>query len=148
MDQVEQGSLELTWDQGLSRYLRTTRKLSARCNLELPDFKTRVRFMTRAESKTICVAVRRRNVFARHSWENNCYIRRIRELADTTVVEVLRPGDADDMLEEAKAIATLIERHSVLPSTFTLPRADLHRVRAGLKEHHICRFDEQQTGDF
>ena len=74
--------------------------------------------------------VRRRNVFARHSWENNFYIQRIAELSNTTVIEVLRPGDPDDMLLEAQSISGLLERFAVLSSTFALSRPDFHRVLA------------------
>lgn len=119
------------WDrQDLSRYLRTTSMLSAHCNLELPSLQSRVRFMTVEETSKLSETARRRNVFARHSRENSFYIQRIRELSDSTVIEVLRPGDPDDMLAEAKAVADLLERLAVLSSTFTLRRADLHRALA------------------
>ena len=104
--------------------------LNAQCSLELPALKARVRFLTAQETASLSETARRRNVFARHSWENNFYIQRIRKLSDTTVIEVVRPGDPDDMLSEAQAVAGLLERFAVLSSTFALSRPDLHRVLA------------------
>lgn len=119
------------WDgQDLSRYVRTTWMLNAQCSLELTTFKARVRFMPAQETASFTETARQRNVFARHSWENNFYIQRIGELSNTTVIEVLRPGDPDDMIPEAQAVAVLLERLTVLSSTFILSRPDLHRLLA------------------
>ncbi len=119
------------WDgQDLSRYVRTTWMLNAQCSLELPTLKARVRFLSAQETASLTETARRRNVFARHSWENNFYLQQIGELSNTTVIEVLRPGDPDDMISEAQAVAGLLERLTVLSSTFVLSRPDLHRLLA------------------
>lgn len=119
------------WDApGHSRYVRTTWMLNAQCNLEVPALKARVRFLSAQEAERLAETARRRNVFARHSWENNFYIQRIGELSNKTVIEVLRPGDPDDMLSEAKSVAGLLERLAVLSSTFAFPRSNLHRLLA------------------
>lgn len=104
--------------------------LNAQSSLELPALKARVRFLTAQETTSLTESVRRRNVFARHSWEKNFYIQRIGELSNTTILEVLRPGDPDDMLLEAQATAGLLERFAVLSSTFAVSRPDFHRVLA------------------
>ena len=109
------------WDvQDLSRYVRTTWMLNAQCNLELSAFKARVRFLSDQEAAGLAETARRRNVFARHSWENNFYIQQIFKLSNKTVIEVLRPGDPDDMLSDAQTVAGLLERLAVLSSTFAL----------------------------
>ena len=119
------------WDaQDLSRYVRTTWMLDAQCNLEVPALKARVRFLSDQEAASLAETARRRNVFARHSWENNFYIQQIDKLSNKTVIEVLRPGDPDDMLSVAQTVAGLLERLAVLSSTFALSRSALHRLLA------------------
>jgi Apea-like HEPN len=116
--------------QDLSRYVRTTWMLNAQCNLELPPLKARVRFLSAQETASLSETARRHNVFARQLTGNNFYVQRIGELSNTTVIEVLRPGDPDDMIPEAQAVAGLLERLAVLSSTFVLSRPDLHRLLA------------------
>lgn len=119
------------WDTPeLSRYVRTTWMLNAQCSLEVAALKARVRFLSGQEAELLTASARRRNVFARHSRENNFYIQRIGELSNTTVLEVLRPGDPDDMLSEAESVASQLERLAVLSSTFALQRPDLCRLLA------------------
>jgi hypothetical protein len=102
--------------------------LNAKESLELPAERARIRFLSSQEASNLADSTRRRNVFARHSWENNFYIQRIGELADTTVVEVLRPGDPDDMMAEARSLGDLLERLAVLSTTLAFPRSALHRA--------------------
>ncbi|MBN1135417.1 MAG: hypothetical protein JXM73_02470 [Anaerolineae bacterium] len=71
--------------------------------------------------------IRKRNVFARHSWENNFYVQRARSLAGHTVMEVYCPGDPQDIAEEAERIAGALERVVVLSSTLAVDRPKLHR---------------------
>ena len=79
-----------------SQYLRVTWMLSAETVLKFPDSSS-VRFFGEGEADSLAKKTRKRNVFARHSWENNFYLQRIGELSGHTVIEVFRPGDPQDM---------------------------------------------------
>ena len=82
-----------------SRYIRTTGMLSARAILKFADL-SRIRFFSVREADELAAQVRKRNVFARHSWENNFYLQRVKALADHTVIEVFRQGDPKDIGEK------------------------------------------------
>src|SRR5829696_3986092 len=97
----------------LSCYMRTTWMLSAQGALEIGDL-GRVRFFSKEEARVLAENVQRRNVFARHSWENDFYLRRIDELAEHTIIEIFRPGDPQDMAEEAEEVAGWLEKIAVL----------------------------------
>jgi Apea-like HEPN len=109
-----------------SRYIRTTGMLSARAVLSFAGL-GKVRFFSVREATELAEQVRRRNVFARHSWENNFYLRRVNALADHTVLEVFRPGDPNDIGEKAEQLAMSLERIAVLSSSFTMHRSQLQR---------------------
>jgi len=109
-----------------SQYFRVTWLLSAETALQFPD-SSRVRFFGEDEADSLAQEIRRRNVFARHSWENNFYIQRINELSNHTVIEVFRPGDPQDMAEEAENVADLIEKLAVLSSALALQKHELQR---------------------
>lgn len=111
---------------GPSRYMRTTSMLSAEVDLELPN-SDRIRLFSKAEAGLLAESVRKRNVFARHSWENNFYLNRVSELADQTVVEIFRPGDPRDIAEEAQMAVELVERLAVLSSTVAMTKSELQR---------------------
>jgi hypothetical protein len=83
--------------------------------------------MSQREASEIADAVMRRNVFARHSRENDFYVRRARELGDTTVVELYRPGDPADMSDRAAGFARRLEQLAVISTALTVTRKDLHR---------------------
>jgi hypothetical protein len=110
----------------LSRYIRTTWMLSAGTSLVFDD-RSRVRCFSTKEADELAEKVRKRNVFSRHSWENNFYIQRAKELADHTVIEVVLPGDPQAIAERAEKSARSIERLTVLSSILALGRARLQR---------------------
>ena len=56
----------------LSRYLRETSRIKAEAVLSLPDG-TRVRVISEREAKQMATEIQKRNVFSRHSWENDFY---------------------------------------------------------------------------
>jgi len=51
-----------------------------------------VRYFNEVEARTLSEMVRKRNIFARHSYENNFYIKKINELSNRTIIEVFRSG--------------------------------------------------------
>jgi hypothetical protein len=115
---------------GSSRFIRTTWMLSATRTLDLPNFGARIRLMSMQEAEELADLIRRRNVFARHSYENNFYVQRAHELGEMTIVEVVLPGEPDDVIPRATPLADAIERVAVLSTVFATSRARLHRQLA------------------
>jgi len=120
--------------------------LSAQSELELHD-NAAVRLLSASEADMLVEATRKRNVFARHSWENSFYLQRIKELSNRTVIEVLRPGDPDDMINEAEQFACTLEKLAVLSTSFSMPRHELQR-RLAIGEHRRSVFDITIGRDF
>ena len=79
------------------------------------------------QAQTVAETIRRKNVFARHSWERHFYVDRALELAGRTVIEIFAPGDPKTIGDSAAIEATLVERLLVLASTFSLDRRELQR---------------------
>jgi hypothetical protein len=109
-----------------SRYMRTTWMLSAQTELKLPSSVV-VRRFGKDEALLLAENIRRRNVFARHSRENNFYLQRIAQLASQTVIEVSLPGDPRDMAEEAGEVADLVEKVAILSTTIAATKSELQR---------------------
>jgi hypothetical protein len=122
-----------------SRYVRTTWMLSAQTELILSD-SLAIRVFSRDEAQLLAESVRKRNVFARHSWENNFYLQRIADLADQTVIEVSLPGDPRDMAEAAGEIADLAEKVAVLSVTVAATKSELQR-RLGISSKSRSEVD-------
>jgi hypothetical protein len=111
----------------MSRYLRTTDLFEAAVPLCLP-FDTQICFVSQRETDALTDNVRMRNVFARHSRENNFYLSQIASLANKTVIESLGRGDPDSMIERAQLAAEWAEKTAFLSATLAMPRKELHRV--------------------
>jgi len=123
-----------------SRYLRTTWMLKAEAILTLPDY-SRIHFLEREEVLKLSNLVRKRNVFARHSRENNFYLQRIEVLSDRTVIEVIRPGTPNEMIEEAERVAELLEKVVVLSTTLAMKKnAFQHKLGIKSKPREVIDF--------
>lgn len=109
-----------------SRFIRNTRMLNAQTSLNFLD-SSQLRFLSSDEANLLAEKVRKRNVFSRHSWENNFYYQRAKDLANQTVIEISYPGDPVTIKEKAEEIATQIERITVLSSTLVLKKKDFLR---------------------
>ena len=131
---------------GLSRYIRSCWMLCAQSELQLSD-KTRIRLFPENEADQLAEITRKRNVFARHSWENSFYLQRIKALSNRTVIEVFRLGDPDDMINEAEQFAIALEKLAVLSTTFSMSRSELQR-RLALSEYRRSEFDVTIGRDF
>ena len=107
--------------QDPSRYIRTTGMISAKTNLYFPD-NSRISFLSKQEAEELSILVRKRNVFARHSWENNFYLNRIAKLANHTVIEVFRRGDPNQINERAEKIAETAEKVTILSSVLVIDK--------------------------
>ncbi len=83
---------------------------------------------------------RKRNVFARHSWENSFYLERIKQLDGATVIEVFLEGNLDDVLPKARRAAEVLERLALVSSTLGLRRERTHQLLA-ISSHRRYGFD-------
>jgi hypothetical protein len=79
-------------------------------------------------------------VFARHSWENSFYLKRVGQLQDSTVLEVFRAGSLDQILPVARSIAELVEKIAVISSALGLRRERTHQLVA-ISHHRRSGFD-------
>lgn len=143
---LDGGETATTASQKLSRYLRTSWILAADAVLQLGDG-TAVRFFPSEEADKLVAEIRKRNVFARHSWETNFYLQRASALANRTVIEVNRPGHPDDMIDEAEHTANLVERLALLSGILSLSRKSMQSQLA-IREHRRSEFDLTIGPDF
>ena len=120
--------------------------LSAETVLKFAD-SSNIRWFSAAEAEKLAEQVRKRNVFARHSWENNFYIQRVRGLADHTVIEVFRPGDPKGMSNEAERVASTLEKLTILSSTTILGKVHLQR-KLGISSQPRTETDFVSSQDF
>ena len=134
------------WDSGASHYIQTTRILSTQGNYQIAD-KASLRYFSADEAKQVAERASKRNVFARHSYENNFYVQRIESLANSTIIEVIRPGLPDQIIPEAQKVAGLIECVGVLCSALTFSRAAMHK-RMGISQHKGSTVDLTIGPDF
>ena len=107
-----------------SRYLRNTWMISAEKPIIFPD-NSSIRYFSGFEANNLSEMIRKRNVFARHSWENNFYIQRIAQLSNHTVIEVYRDGDPRDIREEVQQVADKIEKLTLVSSTLVVRKSVL-----------------------
>jgi len=122
-----------------SRYIQTTHLFNATTVQCFPQ-DTQIRLFSDEEGETLWSQVRKRNVFARHSRENNFYLQRIRYLANKTVIETLRPGDPDDMMHEAQVAAEWAEKIALVSLALVIDRKKLHR-RLGMDVLRMSEMD-------
>lgn len=110
----------------MTRHLQTTHLFHAEESLILPEHTT-IRYCSADEALELATSARKRNVFARHSWESNFYVQKLESLGGTTLIETLRPGDPDDILSEARIAADVAEKVSLLSTVLVTPRRSLLR---------------------
>jgi hypothetical protein len=99
-----------------------------------------VRRILASESSALAEQTRKRNAFARHSWENSFYLKRVGQLQDSTVIEVFRSGSLDQVLPAARSLAELVEKVAVISSALGLKRQRTHQL-AALSPHRRYGFD-------
>lgn len=107
-----------------SRYIRTTWMFVADETLSFSD-NSIIRSFSIAEASKLSEAVRKRNVYARHSYENDFYINKIKELSNHTVIELFRSGDPKQIREEAEEAASKIEKITFLSSILVVKKEEL-----------------------
>lgn len=106
-----------------SRFMRNTWMIAAQQPLVFND-RSSVRYLALDEANNLARALRRYNMPARVPYQNNFYIDRVLELANGTVIEVLREGSPQAIREEAAHVADLIEMLVLLSSTFDFGRVE------------------------
>jgi hypothetical protein len=113
--------------EALSRYMRTTRLFRSSAILSLPD-DVQIRLFAQDESEELKGLTRKRNVWVRNSWENHFYLKRIESIANSTIIEVFRPGDPDDMMAEAAWSADWAEKVAFLSSSLAFQRKAQYKL--------------------
>jgi Apea-like HEPN len=111
----------------LSRYMRTTHLFRTSVPLTFSD-ETEIRLFTPEESQQLWKLTRQQNVFARHTGEDNFYLKRIKAMANKTIIEVFRPGDPDDMIRQAEDAAEWAEKVALLSSSLAIRRKELYKL--------------------
>jgi hypothetical protein len=122
-----------------SQFLRTTWLLSATKPLELRARYASLRRISAEENNALADQVRRRNIFARHSRENSFYLQRVQQLANTTIIEVLRSGPLDSVLPMARTLARVVEKVAFLSSILGPRRERTHHLLA-ISQHRRYGF--------
>jgi hypothetical protein len=125
---------------GSTRFLKTTWLLSAQAPLRLEGNTLSIRRIETPECDWMLLQARKRNVFARHSWENSFYLKRIEELRDSTVIEIFGSGVIDAFNPKARVKAELLEKIAFISSTLGLKRKRLHQL-LGISGHRRYGFD-------
>lgn len=100
--------------------------LNAQNDLKLSDF-SRVRYFSESEALKLAELIQKRNVFSRHSYENNFYYQRAKDLANKTIIEICQQGNPNDIEDETKGAADLLEKLAVLSTTLVLRKKKLLR---------------------
>jgi hypothetical protein len=114
--------------------------LSASEPLNIPHLRASIRYFSDNESQVLAATAKKRNIFARHSWENNFYVQRIESLADNTVIELFRRGQPDETIPFAQIMTDFLEKLAVLSTTLVTARGVLHRQLA-ISPHRRPYFD-------
>ncbi len=122
-----------------SRYIRNTWMIAANKSLNFRD-NSAVRYFNEVEASKLSEMVRKRNIFARHSYENNFYIKRINELSNRTIIEVFRSGDPQEIREDIEEIANQIEKIVLLSATLVVKK-DRFLKKLGIHSKHRSELD-------
>lgn len=109
-----------------SRYLRVIPNFYSKSILELSE-NVSVLFMNKLENESLSNKVRKRNVFARHSWENNFYIDRLTTFCDKTVISIVQSGTPQDMQASASELSEFVEHLLIIGTIFSLDREALQK---------------------
>ncbi|MDH5732976.1 MAG: HEPN domain-containing protein [Candidatus Bathyarchaeota archaeon] len=133
---------EAVWinSEKYSRYIQTTSKLSSQIPLILTKLDARIHLFTSDEAKGLADIIQRRNIFARHSWENSFYVSRTLNLANRTVIEVLRAGDPDEIIAESQRAVDIIQKVALLSCALAIRRKRFQHL-LGIEPYRSDEFD-------
>jgi len=103
--------------------------LSATRVLDMPNFGARIRLMSMQEAEELADLIRRRNVFARHSREDNFYVQLAHELGGSTIIEIVLPGQPAVLRAHGGVWHNKHRAQGVVPPTSIDPEA--HWTQSG-----------------
>ena len=123
----------------LSRYVRTTVYLRPLKKLPILE-NASIGVLSAEEVAIMAERARRGHLFSRLHWQNSFYVERIQALAERAVIDILLPGEPDEILRAATNLADSIEDSLLLSSGLVLERGRFQRL-LGLKESNDSVFD-------
>jgi hypothetical protein len=109
-----------------SRYLRVIPYLYSKSIFELSP-NVSILFINKFENETLLDKVKKRNVFARHSWENNFYVERLSHFCEKTVISIVKSGTPQDIQALACELSEYVEHILIVATIFSLDRESLQR---------------------
>lgn len=104
-----------------SRYLRVIPYLYSKSIFELSQ-NVSILFINKFENETLLAKVKKRNIFARHSWENSFYIDRLSHFCEKTVISIIQPGTPQDIQAFACELSEYVEHILIIATIFSLDR--------------------------
>ena len=105
-------------------YMRTTSLFHAVVPVLFPDG-TRIRYISQADCDSLCEILRNRNPFSRHRADRDFYYKRAAAFANTTVIEVARPGLPDDVRAVVAEASDVAEQVSLIAASLVLKKPQL-----------------------
>ena len=111
-----------------SKYVQTTLKLSTELTFDFPKLCARLKSYSRSDANKLATEIRKRNVFARHSWENSFYVNRATELSNRTAIEIYRRGQPDEIIDESQKVASTFENVAILSSILVIKRGKYQKL--------------------
>lgn len=123
-----------------ARFIRTTWSLVAKERIDIPSLALSIRKISAIESADLAMRARKRNVFARHSWENNFYVERLSSLSESTAIEVFTEGPLNHAMKSAADLVDVVEKVVLLSAVLGLSRGEMQRLLA-ISPHRRFGFD-------
>jgi len=122
----------------ISTFYKTSWYFDALKTLELPN-ETKIKYFGKQNANDLKAVIRSRNVFTRHSWENNYYLNQVDKLGDQTIVEVILSGEPKDTIDFTSHVADSAEKVVLLSTIFTQKKEKFSKLLGitELKENEI-----------
>lgn len=117
-----------------SLFIRTSWMLDIKCPFSIPAVDAALRYISKEEALKLEDTTARRNVFSRHSYQPGFYLQRIREFANRSVIEVVRPGEPKEIAEDARRVASIVEAACVVSTALYASRKTL-QASLGITPH-------------
>lgn len=119
-----------------SRYIKIIPYLNVKKTFQLSN-DISISHFSKNENENLIVNVRKRNIFARHSWENHFYINRLQSFSDQSIISIIGPGTPQDISLVAREIAKFIENILIVSTIFSIKREELHKKLASVNFSEI-----------
>lgn len=119
-----------------SRYIKIIPYLNVKKTFQLSN-DISISHFSENENENLIMKVRKRNVFARHSWENDFYITRLKSFSGKSIISIVGPGTPKDINFDAREISQFIENILIVSTIFSIKREDLHRKLSSVNYSEI-----------